>query len=164
MITTNNSADILLDSLSDTSFNTLPDNSSKPDTKLNNCMETEADNCLETGAGKCLESETGNCLGTGTDGNFNLDEIQQFLAGGDEGFVDPVFVDHEDSQNAADLDQLVFETEKDNQEENKSYVETHIFLYYFHSAFLLDVIDDFLIIDFNQNIFWFNLVRFDPSC
>ena len=72
-------------------------------------METEADNCLETGADNCLE--------TGTDGNFNLDEIQQFLAGGDDGFVDPVFVDHEDSQNAADLDQLVFETEKDNQEE-----------------------------------------------
>ena len=76
-------------------------------------METEADNCLETGADNCLE--------TGTDGNFNLDEIQQFLAGGDDGFVDPVFVDHEDSQNAADLDQLVFETEKDNQEENYQY-------------------------------------------
>ena len=94
-------------------------------------METEADNCLETGADNCLE--------TGTDGNFNLDEIQQFLAGGDDGFVDPVFVDHEDSQNAADLDQLVFETEKDNQEENYQYF-LDVKKYF---EFLSGVINDF---------------------
>lgn len=43
-------------------------------------------------------------------------EIQDLFSGSSEGFVDPVFVDHEDSQNAADLDLFVFDSGKDHQE------------------------------------------------
>ena len=49
-------------------------------------------------------------------GNFSQEDLLQLISTGGEGpggahqgFLDPVFVDHEESQNAADLDQIVFE-------------------------------------------------------
>ena len=41
----------------------------------------------------------------------SLDEIQQFLTNSGSGPVDPVFVDHEDSQHATQMDNLVFDSQ-----------------------------------------------------
>ena len=53
--------------------------------------------------------------------SWGLDDIQQFLNNSDpasgSGPVDPVFVDHEDSQHATQMDSLVFDSQPD---ENKS--------------------------------------------
>ena len=51
-----------------------------------------------------------------------------------QGFVDPVFVDHEDSQHAADLDTLVFDIGKHEQEVGKSldvFQIAHCFFWHF---------------------------------
>ena len=59
--------------------------------------------------GVCADS----LLDTGGPGNFSQEDLLQLISTGasgpDQGFLDPVFVDHEESQNAADLDQIVFE-------------------------------------------------------
>ena len=50
-------------------------------------------------------------LGTGEPGNFSQEDLLQLISTGGSGpgsgFLDPVFVDHEESQNAADLDQEI---------------------------------------------------------
>merc|ERR1712110_594285 len=50
--------------------------------------------------------------------SWGLDDIQQFLNNSDpasgSGPVDPVFVDHEDSQHATQMDSLVFDSQADD--------------------------------------------------
>lgn len=56
-------------------------------------------------------------LSAGAGWGGTLDEIQQFLTDsvpGSAGPVDPVFVDHEDSQHATNMDSLVFDSKPDS--------------------------------------------------
>jgi hypothetical protein len=58
-------------------------------------------------------------LETGEPGNFSQEDLLQLIStgGSGQGFLDPVFVDHEESQNAADLDQIVFEEGQEVEDE-----------------------------------------------
>jgi len=88
---------------------------------MNSQFETELSNAAE---GVCADS----LLDTGGPGNFSQEDLLQLISTGasgpDQGFLDPVFVDHEESQNAADLDQIVFE-EGEEADDDDDFLNDH---------------------------------------